>query len=69
MLAYPESRAAGWQTVTGPADPMCKTPTPRLKGSGMRWSTGNPEAVMALDALNQSGEWKQDLNLRLEPVG
>jgi hypothetical protein len=47
---------------------MCKTTTLRLKGSGMRWDAGNAEAIMALEALEQSGEWKQYWKLCLKPA-
>ena len=58
MIRYPEFQAKGWQIGSGPTEAMCKTTTLRLKGSGMRWDSDNAEAVMALDALEQSGEWK-----------
>jgi hypothetical protein len=32
--------------------------TLRIKGVGMRWDANNAEAVMALDALEQSGAWE-----------
>jgi hypothetical protein len=69
MVAYPEYLAAGRQIGSGPTESMCKTTTARLKGSGMRWDGGNAEAVMALDALEQSGEWKPYWNYCLRPTG
>jgi hypothetical protein len=68
MVAYPEYLAAGRQIGSGPTESMCKTTTKRLKGVGMRWDGDNAEAVMALDALDQSGEWKQYWHLCLKPV-
>jgi len=68
MVAYPEYQAAGRQIGSGPTESMCKTTTARLKGSGMRWDADNAEAIMALDALEQSGEWKQYWKMRLRPV-
>ena len=59
MVAYPEYLAAGRQIGSGPTESMCKTTTMRLKGVGMRWDAGNAEAIMALDALEQSGEWQR----------
>jgi hypothetical protein len=59
MVAYPEYLAAGRQIGSGPTESMCKATTARLKGSGMRWDGDNAEAVMALDALEQSGEWQR----------
>ena len=69
MIRYPEFRARGWQIGSGPTEAMCKTTTARLKGSGMRWDADNAEAVMALDALDQSGEWKPYWRSRLRPTG
>jgi hypothetical protein len=69
MVAYPEYLAAGRQIGSGPTESMCKTTTLRLKGSGMRWDADNAEAVMALDALEQSGEWQAYWHLRLRPTG
>lgn len=59
MIAYPEFQAKNWQIGSGPTEATCKTLTARLKGSGMRWDADNAEAVMALEALHQSGLWNQ----------
>jgi hypothetical protein len=69
MIRYPEFQAKGWQIGSGPTEAMCKTTTARIKGSGMRWDADNAEAVMALDALEQSGEWKLYWQTRLQPPG
>jgi hypothetical protein len=58
MIRYPEFIEKGWQIGSGPTEATCKTLTARLKGSGMRWDSSNAEAVMALEALSQSGLWK-----------
>jgi hypothetical protein len=58
MVAYPEYLAAGRQIGSGPTESMCKATTRRLNGVGMRWDGDNAEAVMALEALDQSGEWQ-----------
>ena len=58
MILYPEFAAKGWQIGSGPTEATCKTLTARLKGSGMRWEATNGEALMALEALSQSGLWK-----------
>lgn len=58
MILYPQFAAKGWQLGSGPTESCCKTLTARLKGAGMRWDAGNAEAVMALDALDQSGQWQ-----------
>ena len=59
MILYPEFIEKGWQIGSGPTEATCKTLTARLKGSGMRWDASNAEGVMALEALSQSGLWKQ----------
>ena len=38
---------------------MRKTLPKRVKGSGRRWDRDNAEAVMALEALDQSHQWPQ----------
>ena len=58
MILYPEFAAKGWQIGSGPTEATCKTLTARLKGSGMRWAATNAEGLMALEALSQSGLWK-----------
>jgi hypothetical protein len=58
MIRYPEFLEKGWQIGSGPTEATCKTLTARLKGSGMRWDATNAEAIMALEALSQSGLWK-----------
>jgi hypothetical protein len=58
MIQYPEFQSRGWQIGSGPTEATCKTLTARLKGSGMRWDADNAEALMALEALTQSGQWE-----------
>lgn len=58
MIRYPEFESRGWQIGSGPTEATCKTLTARLKGSGMRWDARNAEALMALEALTQSEQWK-----------
>ncbi len=57
MIRYPEFREKGWQIGSGPTEATCKTLTARLKGSGKRWDGDNAEALMQLEALQQSGLW------------
>jgi hypothetical protein len=57
MIRYPEFVAKGWQLGSGPTESCCKTLTVRLKGRGRRWDARNAEALMALEALDQSGQW------------
>ena len=69
MIRYPEFRAKGWQIGSGPTEATCKTLTARLKGSGMRWDADNAEAIMALEALTQSGQWDVYWKSQLRPTG
>lgn len=69
MVAYPDYLAAGRQIGSGPTESMCKTTTKRLKGVGMRWDGDNAEALMALDALEQSGQWQPYWDYCLRPTG
>jgi hypothetical protein len=57
MIRYPQFQAKGWQIGSGPSEATCKPLTAGLKGSGMRWDADNAEALMALEALTQSGQW------------
>ena len=66
---YPEFQAKGWQIGSGPTEATCKTLTARLKGSGMRWDADNAEAIMALEALTQSGQWDCYWKSQLRPTG
>jgi hypothetical protein len=67
MIKYPEFLAKGWQIGSGPTEATCKTLTARLKGSGMRWDADNAEAVMALEAMTQSGQWDSYWKNQLRP--
>jgi hypothetical protein len=69
MIKYPAFRAKGWQIGSGPTEATCKTLTARLKGSGMRWDASNAEALMALEALSQSGQWRAYWETQLRPTG
>lgn len=69
MIRYPEFRSQGWQIGSGPTEATCKTLTARLKGSGMRWDSDNAEAIMALEALTQSGQWEAYWRSQLRPTG
>jgi hypothetical protein len=69
MIKYPDFLAKGWQIGSGPTEATCKTLTARLKGSGMRWDSDNAEAIMALEALTQSGQWDLYWRTQLRPTG
>jgi hypothetical protein len=58
MIQYPAFVARGWDIGSGPTESMCRATTERLKGAGMRWDGDNAEALMALEALDQSGQWE-----------
>lgn len=68
MVLYPEFRALGRQIGSGPTESMCKATTQRVKGVGMRWDGDNAEAIMALEALEQSGAWPAYWKSRLRPA-
>jgi len=68
MIRYPEFQAKGWQIGSGPTEATCKTLTARLKGSGMRWDADNAEAIMALEAMTQSGQWPLYWNNQVHPA-
>ena len=55
MIAYPEFLKHGWQIGSGPTESQCKQVPRRVKGRGKRWDGDNAEAVMALEAMRQSG--------------
>jgi hypothetical protein len=57
LLAYPRCQQNGWDIGSGPTESMCKALTRRLKQRGMRWDSDNAEAIMALEALEQSDGW------------
>lgn len=57
MIRYPEFIAQGWQIGSGPTESQCRLLPDRVKGSGMRWDFDNSEAVMALEAMDQSNQW------------
>jgi hypothetical protein len=68
MIQYPEVLAQGRHIGSGPTESMCRATTERIKGVGMRWDADNAEALMALEALDQSGEWKAYWTLCLRPA-
>ena len=57
MIRYKEFAAAGRQIGSGPTESMCKATTLRVKGVGKKWDADNASALMALEALDQSGLW------------
>ena len=57
MVAYPAFVALGRQIGSGPTEAMCKAAALRVKGVGKKWDADNAEAVMTLEAHDQSGLW------------
>jgi hypothetical protein len=63
MIRYKQFLEAGRQIGSGPTESMCKAATLRVKGVGKKWDTDNAEAIMALEALDQSDLWEKYWNL------
>jgi hypothetical protein len=59
MMPYDKCDQHGWDVGTGPMESMCGVTTDRIKGRGRRWDIDNAEAMMALEALQQSNLWDQ----------
>ena len=57
MIIYAQCEQRGWDVGTGPMESMCGVTTDRIKGRRRRWDIDNAEAMMALEALEQSGLW------------
>jgi hypothetical protein len=58
MIRYKEFQEVGRQIGSGPTESMCKATRQRVKGRGMRWDSDNAEALMSIEALEQSGGWQ-----------
>jgi hypothetical protein len=58
-LDYPAYLARGWDIGSGPTESMCKLIPSRVKGRGRRWDADNSEAIMNLEALEQSGQTEE----------
>jgi hypothetical protein len=63
MIRYKEFAERGRQIGSGPTESMCKAATLRVKGVGKKWDADNAEAIMTLEALDQSGLWEAYWNL------
>jgi hypothetical protein len=59
MMAYEKCDPRGWDVGSGPMESMCGVTTDRIKGRGRRWDIDNAEALMALEALQQSNLWEK----------
>ena len=58
MIDYPRFLANGWRIGSGPTESQCRVVPARVKGPGKRWDADNAEAVMALEAVHQSHQWR-----------
>jgi len=56
MIRYDEFIANGWHIGSGAMESQCRVIPDRVKGPGKRWDPDNAEAIMALEALHQSGQ-------------
>ncbi|MGC8552660.1 MAG: hypothetical protein ACP5O7_07310 [Phycisphaerae bacterium] len=56
-IEYARFRAKGFKIGSGPTESACKSESRRLKGIGMRWMQENADAMLALEALQQSDLW------------
>jgi hypothetical protein len=65
MIRYPEFIAAGWHIGSGAMESECRMLPDRVKGPGKRWDTDNAEAIMALEALYQSGQEQEYRKLEM----
>jgi hypothetical protein len=54
MIDYPRFLKEQWQIGSGPTESQCKLVPRRVKGRGQRWDGDNAEAIMALEAAEQS---------------
>jgi len=68
MIRYKEFLERGRQIGSGPTESMCKATRQRVKGRGMRWDADNAEALMAIEALEQSGGWQAYWDSLLAPA-
>lgn len=57
MIRYPEFIIRGWQIGSGPTESQCRVLSDRVRGCGMRWDADNAQAIMALEAMEQSQQW------------
>jgi len=59
MINYALFESRGFDVGSGPMEATCKSTTLRVKGVGMRWDSDNAEAMMALEAMEESNQWEQ----------
>lgn len=59
MICYEECLRHGWRISSSTTESECGALPHRVRGAGKRWDSDNAEAVMALEALDQSHLWNQ----------
>ena len=57
MIRYDEFLAHDWRISSAPVESECGAVSRRIRGPGKRWDGDNAEAIMALEAADQSGQW------------
>jgi hypothetical protein len=67
LIDYPRFLREQWQIGSGPTESQCNQVPRRVKGRGKRWDPDHAEAVMAIEALEQSNltavYWKTQANI------
>lgn len=59
MICYEQCLRHGWRISSSTTESECGALPQRVRGPGKRWDADNAEAVMALEALDQSHLWDQ----------
>lgn len=57
MICYDKCLEHGWRISSSATESQCGVIPKRIKGPGKRWDADNAEAVMALEAMEQSNLW------------
>jgi hypothetical protein len=57
MICYQECLRHGWRISSSTTESECGALPQRIRGAGKRWDSDNAEAVMGLEALDQSHLW------------
>ena len=56
MVDYKTAQARGWDIGSGPTEAQCKVTPTRLKIGGAKWTGDNPEGIMNIIAMTNSGQ-------------
>lgn len=57
MIVYDQCQRHGWRLSSSTTESECGAVPARVKGPGKRWDADNAEAVIGLEALEQSNLW------------